>query len=315
MLELLNSSAPADTQINAVQQYMSASARSNAAWGMNPRYIVTVGGLAGTTAPTLQYPATTIREMIGSDQSSTFALPNFRYMGYCQSGNNLYACDGHNGGYNGILRRINMDTAASTTLTAPPAPARYAGILANVNDATLVRALGYTSAAANTDTCFRYSIAGNSWSPGANALRATRGSIAISYNGKVYVFFGYTGSASLGNSQVYDLASNSWSEGPVIDNQRFPNGATYNFGCLVGNTAWLFVPNPYNTALMGIIKINLDTWKITYHTTIYPVRYSAAALVNPNDGRIYVTGGVDLPPGSANFDTLSRIGQILVFAP
>lgn len=312
MLEILNSISATDPVITAVRSYTSIITRSNASFGITSLAITVAGGIAGGTSA-LQYPAATVRELLDSTQSSTVTMGNLRYTGFCQVVNNMFSADGHNGGYNGVFRRISMINMTPTTLATPPGPARYAGILANIDNMNLFRGLGYTAASANTDTCARYNISANTWTPVNPAIYATRGSTAFGYGGKVYIFFGYTGTAGLGSCQIHDVAANTWSEGLAVDPERYPNGLFYNFGCLVGNTVWMFVPGSRGANTMAIIKFNLDTGVITYHSTPYPIRYSAGAMYNSATNEIYVVGGCGSPPGTANYDTLPRFSDLLVF--
>jgi len=75
------------------------------------------------------------------------------------------------------------------------------------------------------------------WKDLAPLPQLTRGAAGVYLDGKIYVFAGYTGSVFLQNTQIYDIATNTWSSGTSIPQALWEakagvgsNGLIYVFG-------------------------------------------------------------------------------------
>ena len=128
------------------------------------------------------------------------------------------------------------------------------------------------------------------WTSAASLL-APRAQHAVEVlNGKIYLWAGYDGNTAMSGSQVYDVATNSWSVGtPYPTTTRGHshavgnNGLLYSFSGYGGSSvlANCYSYNPATSVWTAIAPIPTPVWE--------------ARAVTGADGRIYVFGGESGP--------------------
>jgi N-acetylneuraminic acid mutarotase len=141
---------------------------------------------------------------------------------------------------------------------------------------------------------------GGTWTTGmAVAHGAIQETAAVAVSGKIYVLGGFEGQTIVRRVQIYDTATNTWSDGPDLPMplhhaNAVSDGTTiYVLGALGNN----FV------ALAGVYRLNPAT--DTQWTTLAPMttgRERGAAVADIIDGKIYVAGGFRQLQASALLD-------------
>jgi len=203
---------------------------------------------------------------------------------------NLYAV----GGRGGVVVLTNLDRytpAADTWASLAPMPTARAGLgVARVGEA--IYAIGGRTipggpcTGGELATVERFDIASGTWTTVA-PLPSARSDLAAKTNGgKIYVFGGCAGGVFLGNVDVYDPVTDTWSTGPA--DLPTPRAAKYAVG---KRGVTIFVIGGYaGGAALGVneaYKVSRDTW-----STWAPMITSRAEMgVASHGGRIYTVGG------------------------
>ena len=136
------------------------------------------------------------------------------------------------------------------------------------------------------NSLLRYSISGNSWSYGSNALFSFYQAAAVVYGSKVYVFGGYASN----KTQIYDIPSDTWSWGPDL-----PTGLSFG-GAAVLDGKIYFVGGNNNGGLRQVLILNpsTNTWA---RGADLPVPMEQP-IVTAYGGKLYVTDGQVLYEGA-----------------
>lgn len=304
--------------------YGMYNARSNFALGISATNLTLVGGISGTSGNNggVQYPVNYVRQTQGGATGAAASLgATYTWPGKAQIGNDLYFADGHDGAYKTTFRKMNVDTGGPTTLASTPGTARITSAMVGIANNTKIFRAGGSSAAGTLKETSIYDIASNTWVTKAPMLFGSNGHFAVNYNNKVYVPFGWSDDRGANSKkiQVYDIATDSWSELPtVLDPKFFPNGTSWGNGCIINGVIWCFTSNVFqngvNTGKLGLVKYYIDADRYEYFITTYGLRFAFEVAVHPVTKDIYVVGGVPQSPGSANYDAAARINEVLVFA-
>lgn len=203
---------------------------------------------------------------------------------------NLYAVGGRGGGV--VLANLDRYTPATDTWASlAPMPTARAGLgVARVSEA--IYAIGGRTSpggpctGGELATVERFDIAAGTWSTVASLPSARSDLAAKTKGGKIYVFGGCAGGVFLGNVDVYDPTTDTWSTAPA--DLPTPRAAMYAVGKKGGT---IFVIGGYaGGAALGVnesYKVSQDTWS-TWAPMITP---RAEMGVASHGGRIYTVGG------------------------
>ena len=144
-----------------------------------------------------------------------------------------------------------------------------------------------TGAANDVDNVSSYNLATGAWAELTKMPFGSRGAAGCAGDGgKIYVFSGYNGTTGyLANTQIYDIATDSWSAGAPITTRVWEAKAAFLYGkCYVmgGQTPTL----SYTTAVQ-IYDPVADSWSAGL---AMPVATKAGALVESMGGLYYIGG-------------------------
>lgn len=202
----------------------------------------------------------------------------------------LYAVGGRS---SVVLANLDQYTPATDTWASlAPMPTARAGLgVARVGDA--IYAIGGRTSpggpctGGELATVERFDIASGTWSTVAPLLSARSDLAATTKGGKIYVFGGCAGRVFLGNVDVYDPNTDTWSTAPA--DLPTPRAAMYAVGKKGGT---IFVIGGYagGIAALGVneaYKVSKDSWS-TWAPMLTP---RAEMGVVSHGGRIYTVGG------------------------
>jgi hypothetical protein len=193
------------------------------------------------------------------------------------AGNYIFTAMGYSSGtnYNTHQRGDYSGVLSWLTITSLPYT-NYSG--AGAHDGTNFFVMGGNSPASNL--CYRWD--GVSWTQMANMLTACGNIQAAYYTGKIYLPAGYNGSY-LTTFQIYNIAGNSWSNGPALPIGQSGNGVT-----VCGNYLYSIGGGGSQTSVVRLDLTNpLATWQaVANHPA--GVYYGRAASVG---GFVYSVGG------------------------
>ena len=210
---------------------------------------------------------------IASNTWSTGAnLPDVRaFMASGYYNGKIYLVGGYSTGNitPAFLQTWEYDPMANTfvTKTSIPAPAGFGGAGSGVVNGHLYVAGGRDSNNTILSSLWDYNIATNTWTPRANLPTPINAPGAAVIGGKLWVFGGgnpFLGPGALPKMgvfapdttnilQIYDPATNTWTSGPTLNQQRsFPAGTH------VGNTA-VAVGGYTGSTTTASVEINVTT--------------------------------------------------------
>ncbi|MEO0268060.1 MAG: kelch repeat-containing protein [candidate division WOR-3 bacterium] len=142
----------------------------------------------------------------------------------------------------------------------------------------------------NVPYCYRYDPVTNSWNTNLANMPDARGWIQGGYwNGKIYIPGGYTNAGANSNTfYIYDIASNSWTQGPTLPEARLAYGlAVWN-----GNIYVIGGVNPgLNAGTQTVFRYNVSSNQWTQATQI-PMQFDMGGSCYLGD-TIYLVGGVN----------------------
>ncbi len=142
----------------------------------------------------------------------------------------------------------------------------------------------------NVPYIYRYDPVTNTWTTNLQNMPDARGWIQGGYwNGKIYVPGGYTNSGTNSNTfYIYDIASNSWTQGPTLPEARLAYGlAVWN-----GNIYVIGGVNPgLNAGTTTVYRFNIANNSWTTATPI-PQQFDMGGSCYLGD-TIYLVGGVN----------------------
>ena len=171
-----------------------------------------------------------------------------------------------------------------------PVPTAAYGIGVDTDGTALYAAGGYQSSAVSRFA--RYDPAPGTWTLLAALPQATYGAATIyapNVN-KLYVFGGFTGTAVVATTQVYDLATGTWAAGPALPAPRESLAGSYYNGkiYLVGGQSTTM----FNSAQAQTWEYDpvAASWTTTRLNVPAPVTGPGAGLVG---GRLYILAGAD----------------------
>ncbi len=148
----------------------------------------------------------------------------------------------------------------------------------------------------NVPYCYRYDPVTNSWNTNLANMPDARGWIQGGYwNGKIYIPGGYTNAGANSNTfYIYDIASNSWTQGPTLPEARLAYGlAVWN-----GNIYVIGGVNPgLNAGTQTVFRYNVSSNQWTQATQI-PMQFDMGGSCYLGD-TIYLVGGVNRGAGTA----------------
>jgi hypothetical protein len=154
---------------------------------------------------------------------------------------------------------------------------------------------GFNFTSGTQDILNGYDPATDTWIPLASMLQATAAASAVYYppNNKIYVFGGVNPDSGIvyDTTQIYDIASNTWSFGTSMPGVRFAMASGYN-----SNNGKIYLVSGFSA--YSASSAEADTWEydpvadtFTSKTDFpHPAGGTASGVIN---GHLYVAGGRD----------------------
>lgn len=202
------------------------------------------------------------------------------------SGGRLYSAGGNTGAATiASAQAFNPLSGTWITVSGLPFGNRRSSMVAH--DGMLYMLGGMNAAGASHGNCLRYEAGMNSWSAIA-PMPARWGHASAYFNGKIYVFGGYANASMtpMTTTSVYDIASDSWSDGSPLPTWRALMQAREVGGRIyvMGGSA----SGPL-TAVNEAYDPTADSW--TTLAALPGGRANYGAVADDARGRIYVMGG------------------------
>ncbi len=170
--------------------------------------------------------------------------------------------------------------------------ARYAGVGFSI-DSVGYFACGLYSGGPRMDDLYAYNPSTNKWvkKSNVNSGGGRAFPIAMSFNGKGYLYGGFTGSSILNGIWEYNPINDQWSYKSAA-----PNGdRSYAFGFVIGSKMFLGMGRTYGTEDKKdwyYFDLTNNTWnEVSEHPSLNTV--GGASFVIGNSG--YTIGGFDVP--------------------
>lgn len=310
LLSTAKSMQPVEIAVNKKQTF---SNRSNFAGAVYNNTLLVVGGIGGASSPVGTYPTQFEKVDLVTGTTTRFNLGgSFTWCGGVGVGNNLYFCDGHNGSYNSLNRRLLVEGATTVnSLLAVPTPYRHSSLVLHHNG-KIYRMGGYNGRTLKEGSI--YDIASNTNSAMASMPYSCNGITGCIYNNKIYVFFGWSDdiASNLNIVQVYDIATNTWSIAEVFDRWRL----SWGNGAMYGDYFFYVTINRADANSYIINRYNLKNLKAPYREFIVrntTRRFAGQVFVDSVRNQLLLVGGCQWSPGTANYDNLTKLNSIDAF--
>lgn len=329
MIEMLLTQAEAGGDVVVAQEitrsYLNNQPRSSYAFGYNRpgNKVLMIGGLGGTDSP---YPGNGISQTVeGTSSVSAYTGTAYaRHRGVQTGTNTLWFGDGITNatGFNNAWRYMVITGGDPVSRAACPAPLRHSSVFAAYSsEGKIFRGTGFEQTVnKSTKKCHSYDITANAWTDLPDCPIDVWGASAQHYNGKIYVMFGRSDSLSknINTIQIFDTATNTWSQSVPLNADYFPNGTAFGESVIVDNIIWYFthrqaMPVASDANTMAIVKYNTTTNTFTYFSTKQPMRYSAPAIYDVSQNEVKVHSGCPVAPTAGDFLTIARYNTTLVF--
>ena len=166
----------------------------------------------------------------------------------------------------------------------------------------------YVMGGGGSNQHFIYDIAGNTWTPGAPTPRGVEAAAGAAFDGKVFLIGGDNdfspGNGVFNQTSIYDVASNSWSEGtPMPVGSSNPGAAQAGeFVYVVGG--WGLASPGTNLDATQRYDMSSDTWETGPTFTIAKADFALAVTSEA----LYAMGGDSSAPGF--FDANTRVERL-----
>ncbi len=203
---------------------------ASAVYAPNVGKLYVFGGFPGNSVP---LTTTRIYDPIANSWSSGAPMPDSRGgMGAAYGSGKIFLLGGQGVGMSINGQNWAYDPVANSWLTMTALPAARVGLAVGVISGQLYAAGGLDSSFLEDNTLFDYNIASDTWSNRANMPIGDFGAGGIAAAGKLYVIGGGfpttygAGITTVRNvTLIYDPATNSWSNGPLLNQGRSFQGA------------------------------------------------------------------------------------------
>lgn len=288
--------------------------RSNFFSALNGDNLTIVGGVSYSGSGIGNYPTRADRINIKTGFTGTFTAPQYYTWGgggaSAVNGNLMYLADFYDSGFRSVLTTLNTSTNIFSNIGSVTTPLRHSSLMIYF-DNKIYRFGGYTGQSTDggvTDDAQVYSLVNQNWTKLAKMPIPCNGITGCLKNNKIYIFHGYDGrnKKNIGGVQIYDILTNTWTFKELPDYRELSWGA----GCLVGDyfyyTTWL---NGYLNIRRYYLK-NLDKNYGSFSTT-HSNRFACNIHYHPGENCLIIAGGCVQGPGSANYDSLTKISEIL----
>jgi Kelch motif protein len=202
------------------------------------------------------------------------------------SGGRLFAAGGTTGAATiATMQSFNPGSGTWTTVSGLPFGIRRSSMVEN--DGKLYHMGGLDGVGNPTGNCLRYDVGLNAWSPIAS-MPARWGHASAYFNGKIYVFGGYSTAAMahMTATSVYDIATDSWSTGSPL-----PTWRAFMHAREIGGRIFVMggsLQGPL-TAVNEAYDPAADTWATL--AALPGGRANYGAVADNARGRIYLMGG------------------------